>query len=189
MNAYDFDGTIYDGDCMTQFYRYALVRRPYIAILWPIQALGWLFHQIRIIDRTTMKRIYFLFFLLVNVDKLTDRFWDDRICRIKPWYAKVQKDDDLIISASPEFMIEKIGKRIGFNHIICSKVNIRTGKFYGINCRKEEKVIRFREVYGDAKIEKFYSDSDVDLPMAELADEAYKVIGHEIIYWDIPKKK
>ena len=41
MNVYDFDGTLYDGDCMVDLYKYCLKRRPYILVVFPSQFRAW----------------------------------------------------------------------------------------------------------------------------------------------------
>jgi phosphoserine phosphatase len=43
----------------------------------------------------------------------------------------------------------------------------------GANCHDTEKVTRFREAHGEARIEEFYSDSRSDAPLAALAKRAY----------------
>ncbi|HCW56338.1 MAG TPA: haloacid dehalogenase-like hydrolase, partial [Erysipelotrichaceae bacterium] len=52
-----------------------------------------------------------------------------------------------------------------------------------LNCHGEEKVRRYREVYGDAPIDSFYSDSRSDAPLAGLAAHAYLVHGDERNPW------
>ena len=59
----------------------------------------------------------------------------------------------------------------------------KTGKYSGLNCHGEEKVRRYREVYGDAPIDSFYSDSRSDAPLAGLAAHAYLVHGDERNPW------
>ena len=66
---------------------------------------------------------------------------------------------------------------------MASKVDIHTGKYDGLNCHGEEKVIRFHEVYPDQKVENFYSDSRSDTPMAKLAEHAWLVNGDERRPW------
>ena len=48
-------------------------------------------------------------------------------------------------------------------------MNPQTGLYDGLNCHGEEKVRRMRELYPDAEIEQFYSDSLHDTPLARLA--------------------
>ena len=47
---------------------------------------------------------------------------------------------------------------------------------------------RFREVFGQSSIDKFYSDSYSDTPMAEIANKAFMVKKDEITPWDFEKK-
>ena len=51
----------------------------------------------------------------------------------------------------------------------------RTGILTTPNCRGKEKVRRYRELFGDEPVEKFYSDSLSDLPMMELAERGFLV--------------
>ena len=62
-------------------------------------------------------------------------------------------------------------------------MNQRTGKIIGENCRGEEKVKRFRELYKDQQIDQFYSDSKSDTPLKKLAVIAYLVKKNQIIDW------
>ena len=69
--------------------------------------------------------------------------------------------------------------------MIASQVDPKTGLYTGINCRDEEKVRRFRERYGDAEIDDFYSDSQHDIPLAKLAKRAFLVENGDITDWKI----
>ena len=48
--------------------------------------------------------------------------------------------------------------------------------------------MRFREIFADAEIDKFYSDSYSDTPLAEISNKAYIVKGEELLPWDFSKK-
>ena len=67
---------------------------------------------------------------------------------------------------------------------MASRVDAHTGAYTGVNCWGAEKVCRFREKFGDAQIETFYSDSLSDSPLAEIAQKAWIVRGDEMIAWD-----
>lgn len=58
----------------------------------------------------------------------------------------------------------------------------------GPNCRDYEKVRRFREIFGDARIDSFYSDSDHDAPLARLAERAFMVKNGQISEWSLEKE-
>ena len=70
---------------------------------------------------------------------------------------------------------------------MASPVDPKTGKTIGLNCHGEEKVRRFREVYGDAQIDEFYSDSLHDTPLAKEAKRAFLVKKDEILPWPFEK--
>ena len=61
-------------------------------------------------------------------------------------------DSDLIISASPEFLLKPICGILGIKHLIASKVSPVDGKYTGKNCHGKEKVRRFKQLYNE-KIE------------------------------------
>lgn len=185
MNVYDFDGTLYDGDSTMDLYKYCLLRRPYIVFCLPGQLIARSQHRKGRIDRTKLKERYYRFFRYVDIEKMSRRFWDSHMDRIFPWYAEQQKDDDLVISASPEFHIKEVCSRLGIRDVIASQVDPRTGLYDGINCRDEEKVRRFREVYGDAQIDEFYSDSEHDIPLAKIAKRAFLIKDGKITDWEL----
>ena len=101
---------------------------------------------------------------------------------ICPWYLAQKRPDDLIISASPEFLLRPAARAVGFA-LLASPVEQATGLYKGENCHGAEKVRRFREAYGDAPVEGFWSDSRSDTPMAELAERAFLVTKTGNVPW------
>ena len=89
----------------------------------------------------------------------------------------------MVISASPQFLIEPACKRLNVSCWMGSPVDKHTGVFSGLNCHGKEKVRRFYEVFPDGKIEKFYSDSHSDDPLAEISAEAVLVKGDQLLAW------
>ena len=73
----------------------------------------------------------------------------------------------------------------GIGGVLASPVDPRTGMFNGLNCHGPEKVRRFREVYPEAAVENFYSDSRSDTPMAEIAQKAWMVRGERMVNWEL----
>ena len=183
MNVYDFDGTLYDGDSTMDLYRYCLLRRPYIVFCLPGQLHARSRYRKGKIDRTMLKQSYYRFFRYLDIRKMSKRFWDANQDKIFEWYPSKHRDDDVVISASPEFHIREICSRIGISNVIASKVDMKTGECLGPNCRDEEKVRRFREVFGDAEIDEFYSDTDHDAPLAKMSKKAHLVRDGEVTDW------
>ena len=174
MNVYDFDKTIYRGDSSVDFYLFSLRRHPSLAALWPKQTAAFFRYQSGKCDKTAMKQVFFSFVEKIpDIDAEVAMFWDKNQKKIYPWYLEVKRNDDVIVSASPEFLLGDIMKRLGLSAPIGSRVDKKRGAFAGKNCHDLEKVVRYREVHGDAKIEKFYSDSRSDSPLAALADEPF----------------
>ena len=175
MNAYDFDKTIYPSDSATHFWLFCLKRRP-LTIVSVLRALSPLAAGLAgKLSRGEVKQaLYSCLRLIPDVRAEAAAFWDSHIDRIYPWYLARKRDDDLIISASPDFLIGEACRRLGVRHI-ATDMDLHTGRIRGENCRGEEKVRRFRREYGEETVEEFYSDSLSDRPMMDLAERGYLV--------------
>ncbi len=184
LNVYDFDYTLYGGESGTAFYKFCLKRHYGLFIHWPRQAWGWIGKHILGKDNTWMKQRYYSFFKGVDTIAMAEEFWDANMDRIRTWYKGLHRDDDLVITASPEFLIRPVCERLGIKRLIASQVDPRTGKTLGPNCRDWQKVVRYRREFGDTPIENFYSDSYADSPLARMAARAYMIVDGEITDWD-----
>ena len=182
MNAYDFDGTIYDGDSSVDFYKFCLKKNK--KILWDIPRLigGVILYSLKIIDKTKMKERIFSFVKRIpNLEEYVEEFWKEHKQKIKKWYYDKQESSDVIISASPEFLLKPLEKELNVK-VIASIVNPKTGKFEGKNCHDYEKIKRYEEQYPKQKINSFYTDSiKADYAMLDYAEEAYLIKKNEII--------
>lgn len=184
MNAYDFDKTIYRNDSSTDFFLFCMVRHPKILLLVPGIIAGFAKHYIfKKCSKTEFKEKIMKFVKFIDLEKDVSVFWKKNKKKIKKFYLENQHEDDVIISASPYFLLEPICKELGINHLIASKVSTHDGSFEGLNCHGEEKVRRFREVFGNSAVDEFYSDSYSDAPMAETASKAFIVKGNRIENW------
>ena len=184
MNCYDFDKTIYNGDSTKDFYLFCLKRHKGIIKTFPglIKAFT-KFYVLKKGNKTDFKEKMYRFLPYVNIEKDLPEFWASHKNNIKDWYYKTQREDDVIISASPEFLLEPICKELGIKYLMASKVDMKTGKYEGINCHGKEKVRRFYEMFPNGKIEDFYSDSYSDSPLAEISKKAFLVKGDELKDW------
>lgn len=183
INAYDFDETIYDGDSSVDFYKYCLKRKPSIIIMAPIQVYGVLLYALKIKNKDFMKERIFSFLKRINnIDDYIEDFWKTHKKNIKEWYLKQKKKSDVIISASPEFLLKPLEKELGVERIIATKVNKYNGKFESKNCHDYQKIKRYEaEMRRKDDIKRFYSDSfKSDKAMFEYAEEAYLVKKNKI---------
>ncbi len=176
MNVYDFDGTIYYGDSTVDFYLYCLKSNFRLLRFFPKQAYGFIQYGLKIIDKTALKENFFCFLCGVqNVEEKVEAFWEKRSGRIYPWYLEQAQATDIVISASPYFLLKPICDELQISDLIASDVDMATGHFRGANCRGSEKVARFEERHYGEAIDAFYSDSLSDQPMADIAQSAFLV--------------
>lgn len=184
MNVYDFDGTIYNGDSTVDFFLHAVKCNPSALLYLPKQAWGFVLYGTKRIDKTKLKEYFFSFLPAINTEELAESFWNQNQDKIFDWYLKQQKQDDIVISASPKFLLQPICTRLGICHLIASEVDPGNGMFTGENCRGLEKVRRLEAEYNVTYIDSFYSDSYSDLPLAKIADKAFLVEKGMVKEWN-----
>ena len=176
MNIYDFDGTLYAGDSTVDFLLFSFRKHPALLRFLPIQGIAFFkYYVLKATDKTAMKEQFYRVFSGYDPEALLEEFWDTHQHKIFPWYAGQQEPEDIIISASPEFLLRPICARLGIRHLIASRVDSRTGRYQGKNCHGAEKVVRLKQELGYDHCTAFYSDSYSDTPLAEIADKAYLV--------------
>ena len=185
LNIYDFDETIYDSDSTKDFYFYCLKKYPKILLSVPVMLWTFFLYILGVKTKTQFKEKMYRFLCYVSdIDAALADFWDKHEYKIKKWYIDRQKEDDLIISASPEFLLKPICERLGIKNLIASRVDKQTGLYTGENCWGEEKVKRLYAEFPDALCNEFYSDSLSDEPLAALAEDAKIIRGTELIKWN-----
>jgi len=185
MNVFDFDGTIYDGDSSINFWLFCLKNDIKLIRFFPLQVSGLFLYIFKFVDKKEFKKLFFKFLQgIKDIDACILSFWIENENKIKGWYKEMQASDDCIISASPDFLLRPICKKIGINNLIATNMDQKTGNILGENCYGTVKPILFKEKFGKIEIENFYSDSKSDLPMALLAGNAYFVKKNQIQKWD-----
>lgn len=181
LNVYDFDKTIYQNDSTVEFFMFCIKTQKRVLLSLPRTAFFGIGYLLGIYEKTAFKQIFFRFLRQLDNTELTvDKFWAKNQHKIKKWYIEQSKPDDIIISASPEFLLAPVCKNAT---LIASRVDPKTGIYTGKNCYGEEKVARLHERFPDFNISEFYSDSLSDTPLALLAEKAYIVKGDEIQFW------
>lgn len=184
MNVYDFDDTIYRGDSTLDFWKFCARRHPKTLLSLPKVGISFLKYLFGRSSKTEFKEAFFSFLRYVpNVEAEVSVFWERHFSRIQSWYLAQMQSSDVIISASPEFLLRPVADRLGVS-LIASCVDERIGEFSGENCKGDEKVRRFGAEYPGVGIEKFYSDSLSDTPLAELARDAFVVSNDDFVLWN-----
>ena len=189
MNVFDFDGTIYHGDSSKDFFFYCLKHYPKTrGKIFPVLLYGAGF-GLRIVKKKTFKqKLFSIVQKIPDIDKAVLDFWEEHRKNIKKWYMEMKEGSDIIISASPEFLLAPICAELGVECMMATRVDKKTGLFDGENCHGKQKVTRFYEMYPNAEIDSFYSDMYCDTPLALISKQAFIVKGEKLSLWKFKKK-
>jgi len=182
MNIYDFDNTIYNGDTNVDIILYSLVRHPFKVCKSLISTIPlFVLYKFKRIPFKKLKQTMLSFlFKIDNLDNYLDKFTLKHMKNIKKWYLDNQKENDTVMSASYEIWVIKFCKKLNIKNIIGTKTD-NNGKIIGNNCKSEEKIRRFREIFNNVEVENAYSDSMDDKPMFDIAKNAYLVKKDKLI--------
>ncbi len=185
MRVFDFDNTIYKGESAVDFFLFYLKKYPFQVVKYvPPFVSGVAKYKCGKLGIEDVMREYGAIFReccmkFGNIPEAIKEFWDLHERKIKPFYREIQRDEDVILSASPEIVLNEICSRIGIKNIIGSELDIEMGEIHSM-CYKENKIKRFREIFGDIKIDEFYTDSYNDKPFMDISDTVYFVKGSKI---------
>ena len=188
MNVYDFDRTLFPGDSSMHFWAFCKSKYPKIWLHFPGGISKLFVYNLKMCNWAQLMEKFFKFLKYVpNPYETIEEFWDEKKDKIYPWYDEMHKADDIIISASPHFLIDPIASRLGVR-CIATDMDINTYKINGVDCSGEEKLRRFLVEYPNEEIDCFYSDSYNDTPLAKYAKKAYMITKKgEIVDWDFKK--
>jgi phosphatidylglycerophosphatase C len=126
-----------------------------------------------------------------SLDRWTDRFVGALLPHglFEEALAAIEKhrqagDRLLLMSASTDIYVPRIGKLLGFDEVICTQVRWRAdgrldGHLSSLNCRGEEKQRCLAAVVARDRPERIYAygNSSSDLAHMKLAHEAYMING------------
>lgn len=176
--AYDFDGTVYDGDSTLDFYLHCLAHVPGVVATISGDVLDAVRFRMGLLPRQEFKERFFMRLMpRIDADEMVGRFWDSHRSKMRPWYLDRMEGDDVFLSASPDFLLRPLLEDLGIRSIIATEVDPATGRFLGPNMRGEEKVTAYRGTFGDDGPDEFYTDSLSDLPMIRISKESFLVTG------------
>lgn len=176
LTLYDFDGTIYNGDSSVDFFLFCLKKHKKIIKRIPLIIKSFIKYKAKYIDITKCKENIFSFLEDVSdIDETIKEFWQTHEKKLKKFYLEKNHSNDIIISASPSFLLKPICAKLKVKDLIASNVDEKTGKFLALNNSKEVKVKNFYQKYPDAIILEMYSDSFNDKPLLDIAEQSYFV--------------
>ncbi len=182
-DLYDFDKTLYPTDSATAFYFFCVKKYPRLLKYLPHQlryAVKYIFKKVPTVK---FKQEFFCFVKGIDAKKEAELFWDKNISKIYPWFNPKENDAKTVIcSASPQFEIEPVLKRLGADVIIGTDMDEKTGKINGKNCKGKEKVERIKREASGYEFRNAYTDNPKsDAPLLSLAQNKFLIKNGEII--------
>ena len=189
IDIYDFDKTIVPFDSGSRFALYCLLHYPWIIIYLPIVAVSAILMLLKVINFTSFKKTCFMFVPLIPLKKAVNGFWNKYEKEVHKWFFN-RKRTCVVISASPDFLLEEIANRLSFVYLICTRHSKKSGIIIGENCRDGEKVRRLYEKFSDIQVIDVYSDSiKHDKPIFSLASgQCYQVVDSELVPFNFKEK-
>ena len=181
VDVFDFDGTIYQGDSTVDFVRFVLGENP-------LRALCLIPPLLRAAGRLCLRRFSLsrwkgdLFAALCRRMDLADaaeRFWarEKTRARLGAWYFALEGTlPRVLASASPDFELRPAARLLGMDALVCTRVDLTTGRLIGANCRGAEKIRRIEAAIGPFAVRAMYTDdARADGPLLAIAKERYLV--------------
>ncbi len=185
MKVFDFDNTIYRGESSIDLAVYMIRNNKKIILYLPMIFSNLLKYKLCMIGREEMEIILndFCQAVMGNKDEVPEiigRFWQTHSHKLNGRILKLISSEDIIITAGPDVLINGIRGRLRTDHIISSEVDLNSGRFTYLNF-KDNKVKRYRELYGDRPIDAFYTDSFNDRALMDISDRVFLVKkGHTV---------
>ncbi len=190
--AFDLDGPLTHRDTLLPFLHRAVGRgRTYRALLassLPLARAAALGGAHRDVAKAAVLRGVLAGAPLEGLTDAAESFADHVVAQhLRPevrervdWHMK-EGHELVLVSASPELYVTPIGRRLGFDTVLATRLEIGadgrlTGRLLGANCRGPEKVMRLREWRGEGLALAYaYGDSAGDREMLDLAVTAVRV--------------
>lgn len=186
MNVYDFDETIFTGDTEDRFFEFMFKKKGFRHYKINFKFFD-ILQKLHIITKTRSREHQYAFLKKVDdIDATVEAYWKEIEQYMKPWYFDVKRDDDIIASGTPRFLLEPIMKKLGLKNLVATEMDPKTGKIDGDFAVGKFKPVNFLAQFDYDCMDKFYSDAYSDHFLAEHAKEAYVVHGEndEITEWN-----
>lgn len=184
MNAFDFDNTLYFGESSVDFVLYLCKRNKKILLWIPKILSGLVRYKMCLISKAEIEKKINAFLASVltgkeEIELYVKEFWEKFDSHLNRELLKKVSKDDVIITASPSFILDGIKSKLITSNLICSEFDFDTKSVLFFNFG-ENKVLKFREIYGDAEIDSFYTDSYNDKAFMKVSNEVYLVRKNRI---------
>lgn len=140
VDIYDFDKTVVPFDSALKYWGFCMVHNPWIILLLPFQFIWGMMMLTHIISVRTCKKVAFLYIRLINNEKNVKKYWDKYEKYVYDWFKpENRKRTTVLISASPDFLIEEIARRMNVDYVICTTHDRKHGIMRSEVCRQRRK--------------------------------------------------
>lgn len=189
MNVFDFDNTLYNGESSVDILLFCIWKRKTLIITLPFVLYCLIAYKLRILKKETVMKFVAKFSKLIvkyesDFDAYISEFWSKNIKKLRSDMLELVTEDDAIITGAVNIVLDGIRDKLKTDNIICTQIDRKTGKLE-FHCYMETKVTAFKEKFPDKTINKFYTDSYVDLPMMKISKEVFLVKKHTITKIDV----
>lgn len=192
---FDVDYTLTRKETLMELFRYSLSRNKTNIRYIPRAIFCGIMYGVKIYDEKKVKQCFLRFLKNLSedeLDTLAEDFYKDRLSKIlyKDGIDEIKKLKSqgykiVLISASPEFYLNKLYNIKEVDYIIGTRFKFEDNKFTclmdGLNCKGEEKVVRLKKYidYNNLEVDfensYMYSDSLSDLPLLRLVGRPHLI--------------
>ena len=175
MKVFDFDNTLYDGETLVDFFYYLCDKKEELNKYKGLVSFLLNLYEKNLLPMPLVKKVFNKHkndfnYNLSNKDKYINEFWELNKHKLNKDLIKTIKKDDVIITATIDVLLNPIKKELKTKNILCSITNIET-KEIEFMCYKENKVIKYKEIYKDTPIDVLYTDSYADKPLMDISNK------------------
>lgn len=173
MKVFDFDNTLYDGESLVDFFEFLCDKKDELRKYKKLVKIMLKLYEMNMLPTSLIKKELNkhkndVSFNTNNIDKYVNEFWDKNKHKLNKDLIKLINKDDLIITASLDVLLNPIRKELKTKHIISSIANIEK-KDIDFICYKENKVLKYKELYKEELIDVLYTDSYADKPLMDIS--------------------
>ena len=179
MNVFDFDNTLYRGESSIDFAVFLIGKNKKIIAWLPVIFFNLVRYRLCLISRKKMTKLLDDFCGSImgkkeDIPDLVRCFWESHAQRLNPEILRLVSPEDVIITAGPDLLLDGIKEKLPTSRMICSEFDPDQRRFVYLNF-KENKVRRFRELFGSAMVDRLYTDSFNDRALMEISREVFLV--------------
>ncbi|MER2080889.1 MAG: haloacid dehalogenase-like hydrolase [Ruminococcus sp.] len=179
MKVFDFDNTIYRGESSVDFAFYMIKHNKKIIKYIPTILFSLIGYKLCLLKKEKLESIINSFFSGIldgteSPDDFVKPFWETHTEKLNNEMLQLISPEDIIISASPSDLIEGISEMLNTKNIIGTELDVKQKRITWFNFG-DNKVKRYKELYGARRIDAFYTDSYNDKAMMDISRRVYIV--------------